>query len=65
MRYKAIVYKPNGMCVSNAFPLLRNAKKYARQTSDPGDRVKIEEHWEDEQSTVYEYEVEDWNDKAK
>ena len=40
--------------------LLRNAKKYARQASDPGDRVKIEEHWEDEQSTLYEYEVEDW-----
>lgn len=65
MRFKTIVYKPNGMCISNAFPLLRNAKKYARQASDPGDRVKIEEHWEDEQSIIYEYEVEDWNDKAK
>ena len=56
MTYKTIVYKPNGICISNAFPLLRNAKKYARQTSDPGDRVKI-----DEQNTLYEYEVEDWN----
>ena len=65
MRFKTIVYKPNGMCISNAFPLLRNAKKYARQASDPGDQVKIEEHWEDEQSIIYEYEVEDWNDKAK
>lgn len=33
---------------------------YARQTGDPGDRVKIEEHWEDEQTTLYNYEVEDW-----
>ena len=60
MRFKTIVYKPNGVCISNAYSLLRNAKKYARQASDPGDRVKIEEHWEDEQSTIYEYEVEDW-----
>ena len=65
MRYKTIIYKPNGMCISNAFPLLRNAKMYARQTSDPGDRVRLEEHWGDEQTTLYEYEVEDWNDTVK
>ena len=61
MTYKTIIYKPNGMCISNAFPLLRNAKKYARQTGDPGDRVKIEEQWEDEQSTLYDYTVEKWD----
>ena len=62
MIYKTIIYKPNGICISNGFPLLRNAKKYARQASDPGDRVKIEEHWGDEQNTLYEYMVENWND---
>ena len=61
MTYKTIIYRPNGMCISNSFPLLRNAKRYARQTSNPGDRVKIEEQWEDEQNTLYEYTVEDWN----
>jgi hypothetical protein len=57
MRYKTIVYKPTGVCMSRAFSLLRDAKLYARHNSDPGDRVSIQEHSDDEQNTLYEYEA--------
>ena len=35
MKYKAIIYKTTGVCISNAFPLLRNAELYASHNSDP------------------------------
>jgi hypothetical protein len=57
MKYKAIIYKTTGVCISNAFPLLRNAELYASHNSDPGDRVSIQEHSDDEQNTLYEYEA--------
>ena len=63
MRYKTIVYKPTGVCMSRAFSLLRDAKIHARRISAPGDNVRIEEHWEDEQNTLYKYTVEGWLDK--
>ena len=43
--------------MSRAFSLLRDAKLYARHNSDPGDRVSIQEHSDDEQNTLYEYEA--------
>jgi hypothetical protein len=59
MHYKAIVYKTNGVCISNSFTLLRSAKLYARKMSSSGDTVRIEEQSEDEQTTLQKYVVDD------
>ena len=62
MRYKAIVFKNSGVCISDSFILLRSAQHYARNMSTPGDTVRIEEHSEDEQNTLYAYKVEAWDE---
>jgi hypothetical protein len=62
MTYKTTVHRADGTYVNMSFSLLRDAKGYARQTGRKGDRVVIEEHWEDEQNTLYKYTVDDWDE---
>jgi hypothetical protein len=63
MNFKIIVTKSDGGKISSAFNLLRDAKKYARKVTDPGDRVIITESGNKEVFTLYEYIVEDWRTK--
>jgi hypothetical protein len=59
--YKTIIYKPNGVCLSKPFKLLREAKKYARKEGYTGDKIAIQEHTGEEQVTLYDYVMEDWS----
>ena len=43
MNFKTVVTKEDGGKTANTFSLLRDAKKYARKYSSPGDHVKITE----------------------
>ena len=59
--YKTIIYKPNGVCLSKPFKLLRDAKVYARKEGFPGDKIAIQEHIGEEQVTLHDYVMEDWS----
>ena len=63
MNFKSVITKSDGGKISNTFNLLRDAKKYARKVSDPGDHVIITEAGNKEVFTLYEYIVEDWRKK--
>jgi len=63
MNFKTVVTKTDGGKISNTFNLLRDAKKYVRKISDPGDHVIITESGNKEVFTLYEYDVEDWKTK--
>ena len=63
MNFKTVVTKLNGNKISSAFDLLRDAKKYVRKVTDPGDHVIITESGNKEVFTLYEYIVEDWRTK--
>jgi hypothetical protein len=61
--YKLVIKKPNGAAWSFSFPMLKDCKISARRVGKPKDRVIIEEFFEDEQNTLYDYVMEDWGDK--
>ena len=63
MYYKVVITKPKGNKMSNGFSLLREAKKYARKFSYPGDKVRIIEEYQDEINILYDYTVENWKIK--
>jgi len=63
MNFKTVISKEDGAKSSNTFGLLRDAKKYARKYSSPGDHVKITESGNKEVFILFDYIVEDWSDK--
>ena len=63
MNFKTVITKSDGGKISSAFNLLRDAKKYVRKVTDPGDHVIITESGNKEVFTLYDYDVEDWKKK--
>ena len=63
MNFKTVVTKEDGGKTANTFSLLRDAKKYARKYSNPGDHVKITESGNKEVFILFDYIVEDWSKK--
>ena len=63
MNFKTVVTKEDGGKTTNTFSLLRDAKKYARKYSNPGDHVKITESGNKEVFILFDYIVEDWSKK--
>jgi|TARA_B100001123_G_scaffold382810_1_gene454220 hypothetical protein len=63
MNFKTVVTKLNGNKISSAFDLLRDAKKYVRKVTDPGDHVIITESGNKEVFILFDYTVEDWRKK--
>jgi hypothetical protein len=58
--YNLVIKKPNGDARSFSFPMLKDCKISARRVGKPGDRVIIEEFFEDVPYILYDYTMEDW-----
>jgi len=59
--YRLIISRPTGGVNNYPFNTLISCKASARKIGKPGDRIIIYEIFEDEQNTLYDYIMEDWN----